>query len=141
MAYSGGIKFVKIPFGGVNWIKHDHLKFKERDGAITANLGEIPDCTTRRCENCTARLCEKRHVLVDAGGERGWVQYDFEGYEGPNTIQCVVIGSERTMYDDLDQYYILLVRPTSAEGQYKRVGVGQVQSSCVSRQRRGILLV
>ncbi|KAF2824588.1 HET-domain-containing protein [Ophiobolus disseminans] len=75
MAYSGGIKFVKIPFGGVSWIKHDYLKLKERDGVITADLGEIPSCTTRPCE--------ERHVLVDAGVERGWIQYDVEGDEEP----------------------------------------------------------
>lgn len=142
MAYSGGIEFVKIPFGITNWIKHDHLQFnKECNSVVAASLGEIINCATRHCENCTARPCEKRHVLVGAGGETGWVQYDFGGDEEPNTIQCVVIGSETAKDTSSGQYYILLVRPTSVDGQYKRVGVGQVKSGWVARQRRSILLV
>lgn len=142
MAFSGGIEFVKIPFGVTNWIKHDHLQFnKECNSVVAASLGEIINCATRHCENCTARLCEKRHVLVGAGGERGWVRYDLGAEEGSNTIQCVVIGSETAKDTSPGQYCILLVRPTSTEGQYKRVGVGKVESGWVARQRRSILLV
>lgn len=141
MAYSGGIKFVEVPFKGVGWIK-GFLGFKqERNGAITASLGEIVGCSARRCNNCTARLCEARHELVEAGKETGWVRYDFEGNEEPNTIQCVVIGRKTATDNDPAQDYVLLVRPTGADREYKRVGVGQVQSSCVARQRMRILLV
>lgn len=147
MAYSGGIEFVKVPFRGVSWIK---LQFNhERNGVVPASLGEIVGCSARRCKNCTARLCEARHEVVEAGVKRGWVQYDFEGDKEPNAIECVVIGSETATDDGPDQYYILLVRPTGADDQYKRIrdheykriGVGQVQSSCVARQRENILLV
>ena len=144
MAHRGGIEFVEIPFGKVDRIKHDPLQFnEERNSVVAASLGEITNCTTRRCENCTARICERRHVLEDAGGETGWVQYDLGADEEPNTIQCVVIGSGRAIKRDPD-YYILLVRlvgSTSAEDQCKRVGVGQVQSGCVTRQRKSIVLV
>jgi hypothetical protein len=142
MAYSGGIEFVKVSFVGVSWIKPDHLQFnQERTGAVTASLGEILGCTTRPCENCIARLCETRHELEEAGEERGWVQYDFKGNEKLDTIQCAIIGSKRATDDCPAEYYILLVRPTGADGEYKRVGVRQVQSGCVARQRKSILLV
>jgi hypothetical protein len=142
MAYSGGIEFVKIPYGRLSWIKHNYLKLKDRDGAVTVSLGEIPKCTKRSCENCTTGLCERRHVLVDAAGmKRGWIQYDVESDEESNTIQCVVIGRQRAEDTGPDQYYILLVSPTSVDGQYKRVGVGQVESGCAVRQEGSILLV
>jgi hypothetical protein len=143
MAYSGGIEFVNNPSGRVSWIKHDYLEFKkEHDGAINASLGKIPNCTTTPYKNCTTRLCEKRHVLVDTTGiERGWIQYDVEGNEESSTIQCVVIGRKRAKNNSPDQYYILLVKTAGADGHYKRIGVGQVQSGCVVRQENSILLV
>ena len=36
---------------------------------------------------------------------------------------------------DVKEYYILVVRPTSVDGEYKRVGVGLIQSDYVVRQR------
>lgn len=142
MAYSGGIEFVEVPFDRASWIKHGFLRFdKQRNGAVTASLGEIVGCLARRCDNCTARLCEARHELVETGKETGWVQYDFEGNEELDTIQCVVIGRETAKDNDPAQYSVLLVRPTGADREYKRVGVGQAQSSCVARQGKSVLLV
>ena len=38
-------------------------------------------------------------------------------------------------------YYILVVVPTREDGEYTRVGVGMVRTSCVKRLRTGVRVV
>ena len=40
-----------------------------------------------------------------------------------------------------NKYYILVVRPTSRDGEYKRVGVGLIQSGYILRQRLNIQVI
>ena len=42
---------------------------------------------------------------------------------------------------DVKEYYILVVRPTSIDGEYKRVRVGLIQSDYVVRQRLNVRVV
>ena len=66
--------------------------------------------------------------------KRGWIQYDIEEGEDLFKEQCVVI-RKKSIEDgdskdrdrlDVKEYYILVVRPTSVDGEYKRVGVGLI---------------
>ena len=42
---------------------------------------------------------------------------------------------------DVKKYYILVVRPTSVDGKYKRVRVGLIQSDYIVRQRFNVCVV
>jgi len=78
---------------------------------------------------------------LDFGGtKRGWIQYDVEEDEDLFKERCVVTGKKSIKDKDGDrldvkEYYILVVRPTSVDGEYKRVGVGLIQSNYVLGQR------
>jgi hypothetical protein len=136
MAYNGGIRFMDIPFGTVDWI--DNLRFdEERELALIANLGKFLDCTIQ--------LDGKHYAILDSGGmKRGWIQYDVEDGKDFCKERCVVVGKQLNMdVDKLDvkEYYILVVRPTSVDGEYERVGVGRVRSDYVVRYRLNVQVV
>jgi len=131
MAYSGGIQFMHIRMGAGYWI--DHLRFDEErecDHAIIANLWTF--------QNCTIRIHEAQYAVLDPDGvKRGWIQYDVEGGKDPREEQCVVVGKE----SDIDEYYVLVVRSTGVDGEYKRTGVGLIQSDYVVGHRANIRIV
>ena len=133
MAYGGGIEFMDIPFGNVYWI--DKLRFdKECRLALTADLGAFLDCTVQPDGN--------QYAVLDFGGmKRGWIQYDVEESKDEESknlhkIECVVAGKKSNK--DVQEYYILVVRPTEVDGEYRRVGVGLIQSDYVGRQERDV---
>jgi len=119
------------PLGGVDWI--DHLRFdeeREHDHAIITNLWTL--------QNCTIKLHEAQYAVLDPNGvKRGWIQYDVEDGNDLREEQCVVIGMKRHSYE----YYILAVRSTGADGEYKRTGVGLIQDDYVVGQRIDIRVV
>jgi len=128
MAYGGGIQFLNIPFGNVDWI--DKLRFSEKgEPALTTDLGAF--------RNCSLEQRDRSYAILDSSKvERGWIQYDIEASEDLHAERCVVVG--RTSHANehgLRKYYILVVRPTSMDGEYRRVGVGCTQCDCIVRQR------
>ena len=149
MAYNGGIQFMDIPFGTVDWI--DNLRFdKGRELVLITDVGEFRDCTMEPDG--------KYYAILDFGRrKRGWIQYDAEEDEDLFKERCVVVGkksiedSEDGDSEDMDsedgdrldvkEYYILVVRPTSLDSEYKRVGVGLIQSDYVVRQRLNVRVV
>lgn len=139
MACSGCIKFMTITLGEAGWIGDHHLHFdKERecDHAITASLGKLRDCKMRFDEK------EKNNTVMDVTGTvRGWIQYDVGGDKDRHVKHCVVVGRETKSDVSVAKYYILVVRPTSVDGEYTRIGVGQIQTGFVVRQRKSIRLV
>ena len=128
MAYNGGIQFMDIPSGKVDWI--NNLRFDERhELALITNVGEFRDCTMEPDG--------KHYAILDFGRtKRGWIQYDVEEDKDLFKERCVVAG-KKSGWNRLDvkEYYILVIRPTSVDGEYKRVGVGLIQSDYVVRQR------
>ena len=129
-----------IPFGPVDWI--DNLRFdKERELALITDVGEFRDCTMEPDG--------KYYAILDFGRtKRGWIQYDVEEGEDLFKERCVVAGkkSSKDKIEDGDrldvkEYYILVVRPTSVDGEYKRVGVGLIQSYYVVRQRFNVRVI
>ena len=140
MAYNGGIQFIDIPFGTVDWI--DNLRFdKWRKLVLITNIGKFRDCTMEPDG--------KYYAILDFGRtKRGWIQYDVEEGEDLFKERCVVAGkkSSKDKIEDGDrldvkEYYILVVRPTSVDGEYKRVGVGLIQSYYVVRQRFNVRVI
>jgi len=136
MAYNRGIQFMDIPFSTVNWI--NNLRFnKWRELALIANVGEFRDCTIEPDR--------KHYAILDFGRtKRGWIQYDVEEDEDLFKERCVVAGKKSIKVGDrldVKEYYILVVRPTSVDGEYKRVGVGLIQSDYVVRQRFNVRVI
>jgi hypothetical protein len=137
MAYNGGIQFMDIPFGTVDWI--DNLRFdKGRELALITDVGEFRDCTMEPDG--------KHYAIRDSGRKRGWIQYDVEEDEDLFKERCVVAGKKSIKDKDGDrldvkEYYILVVRPTSVDGEYKRVGVGLIQSDYVVRRRFNVRVI
>jgi hypothetical protein len=134
MAYEGGIRFLEkseIPFGCVQWITN--LRFGEdRDSkyALIADVGKFHDCMMESDGN--------RYALFDLSKtERGWIRYDVK--DGTNLLEehCVVVGSN----EGNDHYYILLVRPTTVDGKYERVGMGKVSKNCLVRTQANVRVV
>ncbi|KAF2196147.1 hypothetical protein GQ43DRAFT_499630, partial [Delitschia confertaspora ATCC 74209] len=124
MAYSGGIQFMNIAFNAVHWI--DNLRFDEEcecDHAIVSNVWKF--------QNCTMELHGALYKILDSDGmPRGWVQYDIEDGEELDKEWCIVVGRIEDNENDalgIKKYYILVVRPTSVHGEYKRVGIGLIQ--------------
>ncbi|PSN59278.1 hypothetical protein BS50DRAFT_658854, partial [Corynespora cassiicola Philippines] len=136
MSNSGGIKFINVPFGEVDWV--GNLRFdKERDIALVAGVGKFRDCRTEPDGN--------QHTVLDSNGKgRGWIQYDIRDDAALYEKRCIVIGrkvpSSRNT-SNIQEYYILVVKPTSVDGEYERVGAGLVQSDCVVKQSFDIRVV
>jgi hypothetical protein len=134
MAYDGGIRFQDesdLLVGVVHWTTN--LRFdKDRDceHALIADLGEFRDCKTV--------LKGNRYAVIDfSETNRGWICYDVEDSRNLLEEHCVVVGSTGNSED----YYILLVRPTSVDSEYERVGMGQVSKNCLVRMRVDVRVV
>lgn len=147
MAYDGGIQFMDIPFGDVDWnnklqfdkeIKHmifDIFK-RERRYALAADIGVFRNCSLEQRDISYA-------VLDSSKAERGQVWYDVEAGGDPHTERCVVVGRDSHGIGESKnkKYYILVVRPTSVDGKYTRVGVGWIYGNHVVRQRLNVRVV
>ena len=125
-----------IRFGRVDWIHN--LRFDEgREPVLIADVGEFRDCTIEPNG--------KHYAILDFGRtKRGWIQYDIKEDEDLFKGQCVVAGKKSSkVWSKLDvkEYYILIVRLTSVDGEYKRVGVGLIQSDYVVRQRFNVRVI
>jgi hypothetical protein len=132
MAYNGGIYFQddeEIPFGYVHWIAG--LCFDEHcEHALITDVGKFQGCTMELDGSCYAVFDLSRTA-------RGWIRYDVEDSKNLLEEHCVVVGSTENSED----YYILLVRPTTVDGEYVRVGIGQVSKNCLVRTRANVRVV
>ncbi|OCK74646.1 HET-domain-containing protein [Lepidopterella palustris CBS 459.81] len=133
MAYSGGIQFVDIHFGMVDWI--GNLRFDEEcESALITDVGKF--------RNCTMKPDGENYAILNFFRlRRGWIQYDVEAGKNLREERCVVIGKTSILGDDAKDYYILVVRPTSVDGEYTRVGVGMIQRDYVVRERLNVRVV
>lgn len=89
----------------------------------------------RQFESCYIDQTDNLTILADAGNV-GSIYFDMDS-TGRNEFQnCVVIGIGADDHnDDPDKkYYILAVRKTAGEGEYERLGAGQVRARYVSKK-------
>ena len=145
MAYGGGIQFMDIPFGHVGWNiklqfnkerKHVFNIFKRKGRhALVADIGVFRNCSLEQRGISYA-------VLDSTEAERGRIWYDIEASGDLHTERCVVVGrnSRKDKHGPRNKkYYILVVR--RVDGEYRRVGVGWIQSDYVVRQTLNVLVV
>lgn len=126
MAYNGGIRFFdNVSFNTSEGIVN--LRFDEEcEYALMADVGSFRD---------GLRL-DGKHVVLDLNGvERGWVRYDMKNKDEGKGLcdeRCVPVGKKTR--EGPEKYYVLIVRPTR-DGEYRRVGVGMIQSEYVVSER------
>jgi hypothetical protein len=132
MAYDGSIKFMEIPFNCLDWNVELRFNKKGKDALVT-NVGVFRNCSLEQRDTSYA-------ILDSSKAERGWIQYDIEASEDLQAERCVVVGRASQWLRN-KKYYILVVRPTSVDGEYTRVGVGWIQSDYVVRQRLNVRVV
>jgi hypothetical protein len=143
MAYSGSIQFMDITFGNGEWVRS--LRFNKRykyrrfnkkwKPALVTDIGSFQRCNLERRGT--------GYAILDLGGtERGRIQYDMETHEHLDAERCVVVGRDSRDSDaGKRKYYILVVRSTSMENEYTRVGAGWILSDYVARQGVQALIV
>ncbi|KAF2785795.1 HET-domain-containing protein [Melanomma pulvis-pyrius CBS 109.77] len=123
-----------------------NLEFdEERKVALITDVGKFL--------SCIMELGEKHYDLLDFSRvKRGWIKYDVEKGEDLHEERCVVVGrkfkndeGEDEIEDEdelpVQEYYMLVVRPTGLDGEYKRVGIGQIQSDYVVKERLNVRIV
>jgi hypothetical protein len=141
MAYDGGIHFMDIPFGNVDWndnLRFNDLRFNEHKYALVTDV-----CVFR---NCGLEQRDTSYAILDSSkAERGQIQYDVEASEDLQAERCVVVGRESCYLhrhqSPTGKYYILVVRQTGVDDEYRRVGVGWIQSDYVARQKLNVRVV
>ena len=97
--------------------------------------------------NCTMEPHGRDYAILDFGGlKKGWIRYDGEDGEELGKERCVVVGKKNDQYGEnttsyFEKFYILVVRPTSLDGEYRRVGAGLIQSDYVVRLEFNVRIV
>lgn len=149
MAYNGGIWFIDIPFSRVNWIndlrfnkKHSYIFYiflnkifnKKGKYVLITSIGGFQNYSLEQKGIC--------YTILDLSEkERGWIQYNIIGGEDLYAKRYVVI--RRKSYKDQQglkkkEYYILVIRLTSKDDEYKRAGVGLIQSDYIFWQKLNV---
>ncbi|KAH7408032.1 heterokaryon incompatibility protein-domain-containing protein [Cadophora sp. MPI-SDFR-AT-0126] len=117
--------------GGIRFRDEDVIPFRHHcEHALIADVGRFQDC---RME-----LDGSRYAVFDLSKtNRGWICYDVQ--DGKNLLEehCFVMGFTKNS----EHYYILVARPTSVDGEYERVGIGQVHKNCLVRERVNVRVV
>jgi hypothetical protein len=122
MAYHGAIRFEDIHFGEVDWIEGLRLV---GNTLLAEDVGIF--------WNCSMRPYGDRYIIVDVSKRKGvgGIRYDVEDGENLRKERCVVVGRRKDYEPEI--YYILVVRSTGRDGEYRRVGVGEIQSDYLLR--------
>jgi hypothetical protein len=131
MAYSGGIRFMEIEVGPVEWDNTLRLD-KDCKSALITHVGKFRDCTMKPDGDHYA-------VLNFLKRKRGWIRYDVGKAEELRHEYCVVVG--KTTERDSELYYVLVVVPTSMNSEYTRVGIGMIRCGHVKRWKNDVRLV
>jgi len=140
MAYTGGVRFIRIPAREtVNWATD--LRFdNDNKSALIASVRIFQNCTTEQENN--------RHIIWDSRRvKRGWIRYDVETNVDLHGMRCVCLGKFRWRGKLWERqfgrvrYYMLVVRPTSVNGEYERIGLGVAETSCVGEKALNMKIV
>ncbi|KAL6835734.1 hypothetical protein J3E69DRAFT_352248 [Trichoderma sp. SZMC 28015] len=131
MAYTGGIKYMDIPFQQVNW---------------TGNLQNPFDSSSHKA-SCDNRLHAKANQLLLLSDETELlrrVRIDSKNNTFDcNSWKCVVVGKDKAANDNGEiVHYVLLVRSVSCAAQtYERVGVGALLAGHISPVTESICVI
>lgn len=130
MAYEGGIDFLELPFGGVDWQKDDIRSPWTLD---SSNVCHTIDQTTTGIELCANA---REFNTTKAKPEEFTIVYDIPSNE-VQSLMCIVMGRriENGVEPEDARHYVLFI--TSKEGAanvYERVGVGHMPGKFIDIQ-------
>jgi hypothetical protein len=143
MAYTGGIEFTDILYSTLEVFTNLHFAEGDKIALIT-NIWEFVDCHLKGEE--AESEATHRQILDSRGTEIGRIIYDVEDGKDLRWEQSVVVGTTHQVNrwessgSDNQEYHILIVRQ-GAENEYKRVGIGRVQQSYISRQQPDVCIL
>ncbi|KAI1102455.1 HET-domain-containing protein [Jackrogersella minutella] len=124
MAYSGGISYFDAPFGGVDW-KTDNLEIPcQQDGRFRNST------QTRAGKPDPEIITSAMGINMDVHGEEILSRLTFDEVDvaDHSNLRCVVLGKDKGGGQGEDKYYVMVIKPCSADclGVYTRVGVGSL---------------
>jgi len=118
MAYEGGIDYLNLPLGGVDWQK-DEIKSPW-----------IPDAsevyhTIDRTGSIELSAIAREFNIQGAGANEFMIVYDIPKTEGQQ-LKCIVMGRRREKGElENTRHYVLFITPKGGQAKvYERVGVG-----------------
>jgi len=140
MAYTGGVRFMRISAREtMYWTKN--IRFDNDNKSVLI-------ASVRKFQNCTAEQENNHYIIWDSRRvKRGWIQYDVEANVDLHRMRCVCLGKFRWRGKFWERQfrrvrcYMLVVRPTSVNGEYERIGLGVVETSCVGEKALNMKIV
>lgn len=123
MAYDGRIKFMGLLHPEVHWAKDVKLEWDEKP-VLAAIVRSFRNCTFKHKDT---GINDNPLDLVSDSEVRGQIWYDDQGNGNLDDDKGVILGQNLpSNLNWKDMFYVLIVRPTDAESEYKRAGVGWV---------------
>ena len=139
MANSGGVEFIDVKFGEMEWIDSNQFD-KTREEAIIASLWAFREWTPVHHGS--------HHNTQDLNGAtKGRIHFDLGGGDILGEEYCIVVGKEvakstsRNSDSASTEYHISVVRSTDVDREYRRVGAGTVHCNHVVRHRADVRVV
>lgn len=130
MAYEGGIDYLDLKLGGVDWLKDVHSPW--------AQLPRGDHSTDGGYHHRLSVTATARTFHMDSGAmSDGKIVYDSPGQSGAREHLCVVLGKQKGRHSDEDRLsFVLIVSWKSVSrgtrNVYERIGAGYLSGRCIN---------
>jgi hypothetical protein len=128
MAYKGGICYMPIPFGEVDWSDDVRSYFMSEQNLKPGHYQQMDSDEL----NIELRAPVKGLLLRGNSEERKQLIFDDPEEVVNEKLRYIVIGKERSVWPSNEQKHYILVVMLSSSGNYTRVGVGFLQKRLIS---------
>jgi len=129
MAYEGGIDFLELPLGGVEWQEDE------------VHSPWIPDTSEVYHTMTPTRSCELSAIARDFDIKGASIIYDTPGPDIEKLpLKCIVMGRQQQQ-EELEnaRHYALFITPIKgASKYYERIGVGFLQGKYIELEAPGL---
>lgn len=138
MAYKGGIDYLDLEFGGVDWEVYE-LRSPWTSGSQDVwHTGDQAGMTE-------ISAVAREFSPFSSFGPESKLIYDIPATSGgPPPVKVVVVGKKKNSQQDLQDtmHYILLITPKTSRATrgglvYERIGVGHVPGRCIGLEGHG----
>lgn len=131
MAYKGGIDFLDLPLGGMDWQK------SEIHSPWIPSASEIYH-TTDKSGNIEMSAVAREYEIQSERSKEFTIIYDIPKTEG-QSLRCIVMGRRRGDGKPEDsRHYVLFITPKGGSAKvYERVGVGYMPGTFIKPKAPG----
>lgn len=122
MAYRGNIKFLDLPFDGIDWMKHEYRSpWTPTSSNAVRSTRSVRERSTSTLQVIARNFDLGAKQQVDARSTIVW-----DGAQAlDGTLKCVAIGKLRAETGlPTQMHYVLILKQTELSDTYERVGVG-----------------